>query len=197
MNPFSINPTYQNSVNSFNVLCVEEGDALILSNDAINEVVDEVSLQIISTSQMRHLFQQLAGRELSLQECAYHVTQSTDSHNRLNTASKIQESNEDVSKIVGIVIQKLSIDFEQLTQNDLKTLSLLFGIYKISQLAAQANLTTSSQSLGEKMEEMLDQLITKRNKYPKENHYPEAIQAFLDQVDKKIEEMQQLLTANK
>ena len=185
---FIIDERYTTSIQNFKFIEDSKNTTLPISHEDLDVVVQKVAEKIITTSQLRPIWIEMAQRELSLQEACCLIAQNTDKKYSLNTPIKIDNASEKATFIVTHVVRKLAADFTQLTTADLKVATLLFGIERISDLAANRTIFPSKI---ESKKEILEKLIAIRQQYPStpsENMSPTA-KAFLDQVDAKITRM--------
>jgi hypothetical protein len=194
---FNIQDKYTNAVANFPFVEWKEDLELTIHSDDLNGVVKEVAEKIIAASQMRPMFSMMAQREFSLRDTCYLVVQDTDRRDALDTPDRIANAPEKAKAIVSHVAKKLSADFVQVNADDLKVLSLLFGVHRICDLAKEVIIFLPELSKLEQMEADLNKLIALRSQYPAvpSETMSEMERNFLAQVDAKIVEQTELLNA--
>jgi len=193
-----INKQYTDVVKDFELITSTKNEPF-LSSQELTAVINEVAEKIIAASQIRLDVEMMLQCKLSLQDTSYLITQDKDSKNNQNTAEKIANAPEGSQVIAGHIVKILAKDFEQLTQEDLKVCTLLFGITRISNLAVACHIALPPAiSPTEQMKAELNKLISIRNQYPAiSDEMPEAIRQFLTQVDAMIEKQQRILLSLK
>jgi hypothetical protein len=194
---FNVDPNYLNSVQTFVFADYNAAAPLSISSTDLTAVVKEVSLAIITASQLKPLFSQMASKELSLRDVCFIVAQESDKKEKKNTVANIENASQGEKVILSHTIHKLSQDFTQVTKDDLNVVTLLFGIQRIHQFASAKIIDIEMKETEiRQMEEALAQLIAVRSQYSTANAN-ETTQAFLAKVDAKIKEQSDLLATLK
>lgn len=191
---FTIQEKYSNAVANFAFVDWKEDLELTIPASDLDAVVKEVALKIITASQLREMGNK-QGLTLSLRDATYISVQALDQKHNQDTPAKIAAATDKAKTILSHVVKKLSADFEQLTTADLNVLALLFGIQRISTLAADRIVAPAAEkSKAEQMKEALAKLMALRSKYPPISDDMEATtKAFLLDVNAKINEYSELL----
>lgn len=197
---------------------------LPISVDDANVVVNEVAEKIVAASNIRPTLESMAKKTMSLKEVCYLVVQSQESKlENPVVLNRIQQVTQDEKIILSHVFKELSGAFVQLEANALKAMTLLFGIQRVSEIAARnipdllqltpvqelanvSQLTISETTAKntpvpsrqltqiEELEANLSQLIKLRNKFDI-NSVPVEQRGFLDNVDEQIKEKSAFLKA--
>jgi hypothetical protein len=196
---FNIDPKYSTAVQNFNFVNYEANAQLSISASDLNEVINEVYDKIITASQMKPMFSQSAGRELSLREVCFITAQEFDKEEKTNTVARIEAASPEEKVVLSHAVNNLAQKFAQVTDADLKAAALLFGIHRIHQFVAGKIVAIADHvSKIEQMEMALTQLNSMRSQFAATNQIQnESTRAFLAQVDAKIIEQATLLTALK
>ncbi|MBA3239409.1 MAG: hypothetical protein H0T62_13855 [Parachlamydiaceae bacterium] len=188
---FNVDPNLRQSVEQFSW---EEQGAISLSLEkgVIDALVCEIAEKIIGASDLRPKLELMANRSFSLKEVCYlvHQNQAGELSNRIQQVTLIEKH------IVRDVFEKLSENFIQVEPADLKAITLLFGIKRISEIAAKNNIMPEQPTLTqiEALSNTLAELTLLRSKYDI-NSVPESQRVFLMQLDAQIHEKGELLEA--
>lgn len=133
-----INQYYTNAVDNFNLVIPKENEATPLITPPlheINDVIQEISNRIIEAADKRDE-ERKERPEFSLKEAAYVLTQDLDLATGEDTVQRITNAPEKAGIILYHVVKKLSSIFFNVQEEDLKAYAILFGIKRISTLAA-------------------------------------------------------------
>lgn len=192
---FNVNFNYKQAVENFSW----DADIapLPIKPDDFTELVKEISKKIISTFQMKPVLEMISSKSLTLVETCYLVVQDQD-RDVIDpvTISLIQEASPTEKKLLNHTVKKLSEDFIQVPLDDLKTITLLFGIQRVHDLAKGIIVEIPIGSQIEQLESSLAKLQSLRNKY--DPHTLSNVEKeFLQQVDSEIAEKTELLEALK
>jgi hypothetical protein len=166
----------------------------------LDALVYEIAEKIIGASDIRVNLELMANRGLSLKEVCYLIHQNQVGE----LLNRIQQATLKEKHILRHVFGKLSENFIQVQPGDLKAITLLFGIKRISEIAAKniieiapENTIIAEQPILTQCEEMsniLAKLIIGRSRYDI-NSVSESQKIFLMQLDAQIQEKGELLEA--
>jgi hypothetical protein len=188
---FTIDTRYQQAVQNFAWPNQEDSAALPIAQMQFNQLVQEVAQKIIAASQIRSKFSLP-----SLSDTFLLVTQDQDKKYGKDTPAKIEQASEKEKTILSHTFQALKKVFEQVTESDLKIAALVFGIYRIHDLATEKIVPLSElHSQIEQMEKSLAELTTMRSRYSEDliAKAPEQVKQFIANVDRAIAEQSQKL----
>lgn len=183
---FNVDASLKQAVEQFSWEEQVENTILPIPVDDANTVANEVTDKIIAASDIRPTMEMMAKKTMSLKEVCYLVVQSQDSKlaNPV-TLTRIQQVTQDEKTILNHVFKKLSEMFVQVESNDLKAITLLFGIHRISEVAARNIPDLPQLTPDQESQANLTQLIEMRNQYDF-NSVPVAQRDFLVKVDEQI-----------
>jgi len=202
---FEVNNSLRIAVDNFPWVDHTNDHSFSVSETDSAPVIAEIKQNIKAASDIKSVLPS----ELSLIDICNIITQDLDKkYGGPTTLDFIEKAAESIHEknILTHLFKKLSLDDQQ-PQNDLKAMTLLFGVKKISQLAKQ-KLTPSQpiildpaslQMLLQRQEMVLKQLIALNSKFAEVdmNQLPEANLLFLQKVDTQIQASQAQITALK
>lgn len=204
---FNIETNYLTAVQNFNWPNDAAAADLPISLSELDQLVNEVAEKIIAASQLKTTFEALARRSLSLREVCYAYVQDYDKKFVRNTVAKIENASDQEKKIFNHAFKKLSELFVQVESNNLKEISLLFSIHKISELASKntivshpkTNIPPQQLDRIAEIEKILAGLIATKNQYSDENlvQAPQEVREFFASVDATIIEKTHFLNTLK
>ncbi len=192
----TIDARYLEAVQKFDWSEQVDNSTLSISNVDLDAVVNEIAQKIIAASQLRPIISQIFQDPLSLSQTWAYIVQDLDNKFGQQTIQKILNASAKEVKILNQTVKKLSDLFKQVTNEDLKAATLLFGIQRIHELAA-ANLTVIPTQLTktQQMELALSKLILERNQISNEamTKGGPSILAKINEIDQAIEKYSELL----
>ncbi len=193
---FTVNVDYKQAIEDFSWSDSLEAP-LPVELDEFNMLITEISKKIITASQLRPVLEMMSSKTLSLAETTYLIVQDQDRKaSNSMTLSLIQQASTIEKNLLNHTVKRLSEDFIQVASNDLKTITLLFGMQRVHDLAGGILILNLEQTQIEQVESDLAKLKELRNKYD-----PTALSQvekdFLQKADREIAEKTELLEALK
>lgn len=189
-----INRNYEQTVKNFPWNETHCGPSI--SDEVMTSITTEVFNKIVAADAIKPTVEKVVGRSFSLAEICYLVVQDQDKKltSPCTVLAQIQTASKDEAQInvAHHVFKKLSEMFVRINSSDLKDITLLFGIQKISQAANNSFSFPNPQSIAQQMENDLTKLIALRSKY-NINNVPDAQKEFLKKVDAEILEKTECL----
>lgn len=193
---FNVDVNYKLAVDNFS--WDDSAAPLAIPLNDFHGLITNISEKIIAASQIRPMLEMVSSKTLSLAESCYLVVQDKDRKvENPTTVSLIQQASREEKTLLKHTVIKLSEDFIQVPPNDLKTITLLFGIQRVHDLAKGIIVDIpESRTPVEKLEADLTKLKEIRNQYDPSS-LSQVEQEFLQKVDDKIEEKTKLLNTLK
>ena len=179
---FQVNPGLKAAVEAF-VFNEQPVKDELSTAENVNVVVDQVLKSIKASADIRQNASNSIGRELSLVEVSYLSVQNNSS-----ISTTIQNVTEIEKKLLSHSYKMLSDGLKHIEKNDIKQMTLLFGMMKVHEIASGVIKPVSPQIA--EMEATLNNLKAMRSRFPVDiSGFDEASQAMLTNVDAKIQEM--------
>lgn len=195
---FEINPNFQTAIKEFQWANLEPQETplqTILSEVDLESVTNAIAHHIIGASDLRPKLTPMAGRELSLLEVCTIIAQQQDTRTGISTISTIQDATAEEKIALSQTFSKLSVLFEQVKSDDLKGMTLLFGVHRIHDIAKGKIIQIAPEkSILEEKEDALAKLLELRMKF---QNVPPEQQAFIGQVDEAISKARREIDALK
>lgn len=193
----TVNNSLIQSLESFSWNEVSDNDAFPIQLDDFNKLINEMYNKIISTSQLKPTLENMFNKQFTLVEACCLIVQDQDKKLSKSTGALIQEASKDEKIILNHAFKQLSEGFTQVDPENLKKITLLFGIRKVHELASAEKIVPpvlQNTSEIQELENTINKLQTLRDKYDIDS-VSEDEKAFLRQVDQKIIEARQRLEA--
>ena len=105
-----------------------------------------------------------AGKRLSLLDVCYLIAEKTTGVNSSITIDQINQASQDVKTVLNQVFIRLSQKLPSIPTDELKAMTLLFGIYRVCELVAKTNLLPKETPTFGQLN-ILNQLIALRSRY--------------------------------
>ncbi len=194
MNNYTIDPNYKTAVDNFAWPTTANTTA---DANHVTQVVTEVTNKIIAASGIRPMLQTMANQTFSLAIVSYLVVQDQDKKSLAPTVERINQASPVEKTVLAHSLEKLASDFELVQRDDVKAMTLLFGIHKVHALAtAIIAPTQDNSSQVQQLEATIAKFEAIRNKYDSANLPPEQ-KAFVGGLDDKLGEYRTTLAVLK
>ena len=186
---FNVDASLKNAVESFSWDVQETGNDLLIHVNDLSILVTEISQKIFTAAQLRPTLEPMAKKTLSLAEICYLIVQDQDRKlANPEILNLIQHAATNEKIILKHALKKLTEDFVNVTQPDLKVLTLLFGIKRIFQVASNTVFLFNSQAEEiHDLEITLNELVAKRRQFDI-RLMPDLQKAYLQEIDRAIQQ---------
>ncbi|MBA2367969.1 MAG: hypothetical protein H0V82_02965 [Candidatus Protochlamydia sp.] len=195
MNNFKIDPNLKQTIDNFAWNQEFEKKPLPIDEKDFEKVIVEISNKILGAANIRPMLEMTAGQQFSLAEVCYLVVQSQEQKlNNPTILKNVEQVTPEARSILKNTFTRLSNDFIQVQSSDLKAITLLFGINRITELAKNSVTFRKELDPIQEMKLALTHLEGIRSKYNMDN-LSEVEREFLLKIDAQIEEKKELLEA--